>query len=259
MITTVDKFAAKLRSLLKARSTESNVLVSIKPKMMGTLCLHSNTINMRLMQLLVLAKRGKDRHPLTDYDAELQLTLNKKRFFSSAAGLQFANQRGTMLESLVQGIDATMLCTSYYGLQEHKAPRSRLWTVNVKLSKKRIDVCAVFGHCDILPAVLYDVVAVDTIAHWFGQELSAPVRALTLFFHSLKGNGNEKLIEHKPGIKDLPATVETHETLRIEESLRETRPKVAPIPNVPLPKELDELLKEIHTLWREKGARKRTR
>lgn len=257
MIKTTAAFAQELRKLLDKRDTASNVIVCVQPKSMGTLCFHKNTIGMRLAQLLVLAKRGKDRHPLLDYDGELQLVLNRKRFFSSALGLQFSNQRKDMIECLVKGEDATMLTTNQYGLQKAGTPRSRVWTLNVKMSKKRTSVSVVFGHCTILPAVLYDIAAVDAVAHWFAHELSAPVQEITLFFHSLKGNGEPTMVEHKDGITKLPESAEIYELLRLEEAVRETKPSVAPVPNMPLPDQLDKLLHDVHDKWSKNGTKRK--
>lgn len=231
---------------------------------LGAHCFHKNTLNMKVYQLLVLALQGKKRYPLCSYDGDLTTCLNGLKFFSNAVGFQFSSQRETILNDLIAGRESTMLFTSPYGLQgnpvrattktikEQAGPRSRLWTVNFRMKDKRLHVQAIFGHCDMFPMTLYEIAGVEVIANWFATRLGCDISHginYSWFFHSLTGNGTPSKIafaRDNPGLTVIPSSEELAETLRLEQYIRNNRPRMSPTPRLPLSPELTTLLGQIH-------------
>lgn len=233
---------------------------------LGAHCFHKNTLNMKVYQLLVLALQGKKRYPLCSYDGDLTTTLNGLKFFSNAIGFQFSGQRETVINDLIAGRSSTMLFTSPYGLQgnpdpkatraksDEAGPRSRLWTVNFMMKNTRLYANATFGHCDVFPMTLYEIAGVEVVSNWFAKRLGCRTEpdgiSYSWFFHSLTGNGTVSKLAYErdhPGLTIIPSGEELAEFMRLEQYIRNNKPRVEPTPRVPLSNELNDLVGLIHT------------
>lgn len=204
---------------------------------------------LKIYALNVLAGIGKDKEPLTLYDGDLQVMLNDRKFFSTNIGLHFDNQRTRVLNDIMHKRgNGTFLFTDIYGLQKAETWRPRLWTVNFSVEERVMVGRVIFGHCNLFPMLSYEILGVTVVGEWMRKMTALKGLRWEWFFHSIT-NKTVRELEPVPMFKELPELNEVLETLRLENSIRNFKPKLTPIPNTPLPAELDNFVKELHKHW----------
>lgn len=242
----------KLRSLIQEvvqNKSTVNCVHFITDDPLGSYGFHANEMALKLYQLLVLAQQGHKRYPMVAYDGDLQIALNRVKYFSNSIGLHFSRQRDNIIEDLIKGRESTILFTSKYGLRGG-ATRARLWTCNFRVTERKLHVQAVFGHCQVFPMLLYEIAGVEIVSFWLAKQLGYTSAKISWYFHSITGNGTtDKLIAENrvsTSLQQLPAPEEVFELLRLEGLIRQNKPSMLPIQRAPLSEEISDLLSKLY-------------
>lgn len=206
----------------------------------------------RVYSLMVSAGIGKDKDPIIAYDGNLQVALNKKKFFSTNIGLHFLNQRKRVVRDVMQKpYYGTFMFSDIYGLQKARTFRPRLWTINFRIDKEVLHGTAVFGHCDLFPMLPYEILGAAWLGDWLRHETGMREVKWGWFFHSISNNKIADL-RPQPMFEDLYDETEALEALRLEGIVRNIRPQLRPMPSIPLSGELDDFVTELFDYWRKK-------
>lgn len=207
-------------------------------------------VALKVYALTILAGIGKDRYPISAYDGDLQVILNRKKFFSTNMGLHFDTQKTRVLNDLSHKWgNGTFMFTDIYGLQKGTKFRPRLWSLNFALRNRELFGHATFGHCDLFPMLPYEILGATVIGEWMLKMTGMKVVNWSWYFHSIT-NKTVRELEQQPMFTKIPEPSEVFETLRLEEMIRNFKPKIPPFPNMALPKELDDFVKQLHEYWR---------
>lgn len=202
----------------------------------------------QVFQLLTMFGIGKDRRPMTIYDPDMQVLLNKRGYFSFSLGNTYSSQSEDVEKNLLNKNvrHGVYVFSSKYNLLRHDIPAPGLWNMGITIYDDHVSAVVYFGNATLAPRVHYDVVGAMTILEKTLQTIKASdlPRTVSWHFQSIKSTGVCELQEVDL-ITSIPDDFVLGEFLRVEELIRNNQPKVIPPAQVPFDDGLFSLLESI--------------